>query len=86
FINHLWPVTPVYLGGQDIFDELKLFGILWDPKGESSVLINDQIMREGESISGFVVQSIERDSVVIYKNGKEYIMRLSVEEKKGAVK
>lgn len=63
------------------FDELKLFGILWDPEGKSSALINDEVLAVGEAISGFVVQDITKDKVVIYKNGKEYIMRLSIEEK-----
>ena len=62
-------------------DELNLSGILWDPRGRSSCLINDQIVRVGEFIYGFTVKNITKDSVTISKNGKEYILRLSIEEK-----
>ncbi len=60
-------------------DELNLSGILWDPQGRSSCLINDQIARIGESIYGFMVKNITKDSVTISKDGKEYILRLSNE-------
>jgi len=61
-------------------DELNLSGILWDPQGRSSCLINDQVARIGESIYGFTIKNITKDSVAISKNGKEYILKLSIEE------
>lgn len=62
------------------FDDLSLSGILWDPEGKSSALINNQIVKIGESIGGFKVTDVTKDSVVLFKNGKEYIMRLSIKE------
>jgi hypothetical protein len=61
--------------------ELKLTGILWDSQGDSSCLINNQIAKVGDSISGFVVENITKDSVTISKEGRNYIMRLSAEQK-----
>lgn len=84
------PFSPVvgkngrYLLETEVFyspDELNLSGILWDPQGASSCLINNQIVKIGESIGGFMVENITKDSVTITKDGKEYILRLSIEKK-----
>ena len=64
------------------FEDLNLSGILWDPKGKSSALINNQIVKTGESIGGFRVTNVTKDSVTLFKNGKEYILRLSIEQTK----
>jgi len=61
-------------------DELNLSGILWDPQGRSSCLINDQIARVGESIYGFTVKNITKNTVTISKNGRDFILNLSIEE------
>lgn len=62
------------------FDELELSGILWDPQGKSSALINDQIVTRGESVYGFKIKTITKDSVIFSKEGKEYILKLSIEK------
>ena len=62
-------------------DEVKLSGILWDPQGESSVLINNQIVKIGESVNGFTLERITKDSITISKHGKEYTIRLSIKGK-----
>lgn len=61
-------------------DELNLSGILWDPQGRSSCLINDQIVRIGESIYGFTVENITKDSVTISKGGRDFVLKLSIKE------
>ena len=60
--------------------ELRLSGILWDPQGKSSCLINNQIVKVGESVSGFMIKSITKDTVTLSKDSKECILRLSIEE------
>lgn len=72
------------LSGEEFysFSNLRLSGILWDPLGKSSALINNQIIKVGESIWGFKVINITKDSVTFFKDGKDYIIRLS-EEKEG---
>ncbi|MBU4346426.1 MAG: pilus assembly protein PilP [Candidatus Omnitrophica bacterium] len=69
------------LGEEELYssDELYLSGILWDPQGKSSCLINNQIVRVGESVYGFMIKNISKDSVTVSKEGKEYIIRVSTE-------
>jgi len=62
------------------FNDLNLIGILWDPEGNSSALINDEIVRKGESIYGFLVKEIKKDSVTVAQDGQEYTMWLTVEK------
>ncbi len=61
-------------------DVLNLSGILWDPEGKSSALINNQVVKIGESICDFTVDHISKDSVIISKEGKEFILKVSKEE------
>lgn len=61
-------------------DELKLSGILWDPEGKSSCLINNQIVKVGESIYGFMLKRITKDSVIITQGEEELVLRLSEEK------
>jgi hypothetical protein len=61
-------------------DELEVSGILWDPEGKSSALINNQIAAVGEVVFGFLVKDITKDAVTLTKDGKEYIIRLSIEQ------
>ena len=61
--------------------ELQLSGILWDPQGKSSALINNQVVKVGESIFGFVINDITKESVVVSKDNQEFILRVSVEGK-----
>ena len=61
--------------------ELNLSGILWDPEGKSSALINNQIVKIGESTCGFMIEDITQDSVTVSKDGKEYIISLATEGK-----
>ena len=62
------------------FDSLSLSGILWDPQGKSSALINNQIVKIGDSIGGFKISNVTKNSVTLFKDGEEYIMRLSISE------
>jgi len=71
-----------YLLGEDEFcspDELKLSGILWDPQGKSSCLINNQIVKAGECIYGFTIKNISKNSITVSKDGKEYIIHVAME-------
>ena len=69
------------LGEEELYssDELSLSGILWDPQGRSSCLLNNQIVKVGESVYGFTIKNITKDSVTVSKEGKEYIIRVSTE-------
>lgn len=58
-------------------DELSLSGILWDPQGKSSALINNKMVSVGETIYGCIITAITQDSVTLSKDGKEYIISIS---------
>lgn len=60
---------------------LRLTGILWDAEGKSSCLINNQVVKIGETIGEFTIKDITKDSVIVSKDGKEHTIKVSVEEK-----
>jgi len=51
-------------------------GILYDAQGESVVVINDVVLKEGDSISGITVKSIEKNSVVLSFKDKEHTLKI----------
>jgi len=55
--------------------ELHLKGIAQE-QDKKVALINDKIVKEGEEVEGAKVVSIERFKVVLFKNGKEFILEL----------
>ncbi|HEX9780591.1 MAG TPA: hypothetical protein VGB20_05185 [bacterium] len=57
-----------------------LFGILWDPDGKSIALIDDEEVRIGETVSGYRVEQIKQDHVVLRKDEKELVLQLPFEE------
>ncbi|MFH1045463.1 MAG: hypothetical protein V1727_00680 [Candidatus Omnitrophota bacterium] len=53
-------------------NELRVSGILWDPEGKSSALINDQMVAEGETFYGFLIKEIRQDHVTVSRDGQDY--------------
>lgn len=47
------------------FEDIYVDGILYDAKGESYVVINDTVAREGDTIGGFLVESIGNSVVCL---------------------
>lgn len=62
------PVAPAHTGQN-------LTGIIWDAK-KPLAIINNMIVGEGEIIGNKKIIKIEKESVLISENGKEYILRL----------
>ena len=60
-----------------------LYGILWDPQGDSIALINDVEVRAGETIAGFRVKAIQRDAVVLDGGGEPVVLRITYESAPG---
>jgi len=58
---------------------LDLTGILWDVGGNSSALINNEVVKVGDTTSGYNVEKIGKTSVTVSKDGKEFMIRLSTE-------
>jgi len=46
-----------------------LYGIMWDPGGNSIALINDGEFRVGEEIGIYRIEEIRRDEVVLVREG-----------------
>jgi len=65
------PFSGKHYSGISKFEGLNLMGILWDEENPS-VLINDVIFREGESIQGVTVIEIQRHKVIL-SDGEESI-------------
>jgi len=57
------------------FSELSLSGIIWEESAPLA-LINNQILAPGEMISGFKVQEIRQNEVILIKGTEKFIMRL----------
>lgn len=74
------------LGTPLAYGSLKLSGILWDPKGKSSCLVNGQILKVGDLISGFTIKAITKNNVIAVKDGKDYRLELSSERKPAKAK
>ena len=53
-------------------------GIVWTGR-EPIALMNYAIVREGETIKGYVVEQITEDKVVLTKRGKTYVLRIGEE-------
>lgn len=54
-----------------------LYGILWDPKGQSIALINDGEAKLGDTIAGYQVKEIRKDAVVLSNGGEALVLQIS---------
>lgn len=57
---------------------MSLEGIIYSEENPA-VVINGEILRENETIGDYLVLEIERERVVLKKDGKEYELKLEVE-------
>ncbi len=69
------PPPPTTAEEEEVVSELKLSGTLTSPK-KAIAIINEKIVREGDSIGGFKVFKIERKRVVLTREGKSYSLYL----------
>ncbi len=54
--------------------EKKIEGIFYDPKGKSYVIINNQLIPEGESFAGIFIKKINKNTVEVIRDGKSQIL------------
>ncbi|MFH1552652.1 MAG: hypothetical protein ABID83_03320 [Candidatus Omnitrophota bacterium] len=57
-------------------DDVELGGIAVDPDGKRSVIINNEIMREGDGIGHLSVESIGTNVVKVKINGESHELKL----------
>jgi hypothetical protein len=57
--------------------DIKIEGIFYDPQGQSYVVINGRLACEKESFGDMVIKKINRDSVEVFQDGRELVLRVS---------
>ena len=57
-----------------------LYGVLWDPGGNSIALINNGEARVGDAIGEYKVLEIRKDSVVLANGGEPIILEIAFEQ------
>ncbi|MDP3703734.1 MAG: hypothetical protein Q8R78_05045, partial [Candidatus Omnitrophota bacterium] len=58
-------------------DRPVLYGILWDPGGNSIALVNDGEVKVGDSIGGYRVKEIRQDAVVLTSGGVPVVLEIA---------
>lgn len=56
-----------------------LYGILFDPGGNSIAIVNDEEVQTGETIVGYRVAEIREDVVVLERGGELVVLRITFE-------
>ena len=56
-----------------------LYGILWDPQGQSIAMINDTEVNVGQMVGAYEVLEIRKDAVVLSAGGDPLVLQLSFE-------
>lgn len=65
---------------QDLaFSDLVLEGITFDQAGKSIAVINSSIVSSNDKIGGYQIVEIRRLEVVLFKDGKTYILKMKKE-------
>ena len=57
-----------------------LYGVLWDPDGNSIALIDDGEARVGDAIGDYKVLEIRTDSVVLANGGEPVVLKIAFEQ------
>ena len=71
------PAQALTTGTQVSAGELRLEGVIVDPTGSSYAIVNGQIVREGDTLEGFLIKKVEANQVVFEKAGEifEVVLR-----------
>lgn len=54
-----------------------LYGILWDPGGNSVALINDGEFQKGDTIGDYQVTGIRKDAVILRSSSEEIVLTIN---------
>ena len=58
---------------------LNIRGIIYS-KDSSVAIINDEVVKKGETIGGYIILKIEEKKVILKKGSEEFILKLEEEE------
>lgn len=64
--------------------ELHLEGIIIDPKSVSYAVVNREVVKAGETFSGFLLKKIESNAATFEKDGETFVLFLREDEKSAA--
>lgn len=64
--------------------ELHLEGIIIDPKSASYAVVNREVVKAGETFSGFLLKKIEPNAATFEKDGEAFVLFLREDEKSAA--
>jgi len=56
-----------------------LYGILWDPNGQSIAMLNDTEVKVGETVGIYEVLEIRKDAVVLSAGGDPLVLQIDFE-------
>jgi len=56
-------------------NDVVLEGILYDPEGESIVILNDLVLKENDQVGNIKVERIEKNRVILSCKGEEHIFK-----------
>ena len=87
--GHRDPFVPLVQGGSRVGATVKgtpvepakpiLYGVLWDPGGQSIALINDKELRVGDLVADYRLLKIRQNSVVLGKGGEQMVLKITFE-------
>ncbi len=60
--------------------DLTLEGIIFDPSGKSLAVINGMILKENDRVAVFLVETIEKNRVVLSKDQEKFVLELKKKE------
>lgn len=59
------------LVGIDSVSDIDVQGIVYDPSGDSMVIVNGEMLRQGDVFGNVLIKSIRQDGIVFEINGNE---------------
>ena len=72
-------IVAISTGGYAETSKPVLYGVLWDPGGNSIALVNDGEVRVGDMVGDYRVVEIRKDAVVLANGGEPVVIELAFE-------
>ena len=66
------PGEEIAAGGQVGHSQLRLEGVVVDEKGTSYVIVNSEIVRQGDTFQGFLLKKVEPNQATFEKEGEHF--------------
>lgn len=66
----------VVYGTINSINDIKLEGIIYDPNGDSIVILNDEVLKKDQSSNNITILDIQRNNVKISLYNKEYTLEM----------